>query len=130
MIPIKPIASPLNAPSMAPIWMAAAVPTPWEEAPNASPLAIWLSIPSTLITIGPTILPKIPTATTMTAVSEGMPPAFSATPHSDRGGDGFRLERGDQRLVGSHQFTDDDYAYDSDNGPDKYGSQDRNDISL
>ena len=56
--------------------MAAAVPTPWEEAPNASPLAIWLSIPSTLITIGPTILPKIPTATTMTAVSEGMPPAI------------------------------------------------------
>ena len=55
---------------------------------------------------------------------------FLRYPHSDRGGDGFRLERGDQRLVGSHQFTDNDYAYDSDNGPDKYGSQDRNDISL
>ena len=28
MIPINPIANPLNAPSTAPIWIAAAVPTP------------------------------------------------------------------------------------------------------
>ena len=80
MIPIRPMASPLNAPSTAPSWMAAAVPTPCDEAPRASPLAMRLSIPNTFITAGPTMLPKIPTATTMTAVSEGMPPFFSEIP--------------------------------------------------
>lgn len=80
MIPIKPMASPLKAPSTAPIWMATEVPTPCEEAPNANPLAIRLSMPKIFITNGPTMLPKIPTATTMTAVREGMPPDFSAMP--------------------------------------------------
>ena len=77
MMPIKPMANPLSAPSMAPICIAAAVPTPCEEAPKANPLAMLLSMPNIRITMGPTILPKIPTATTMTAVKEGMPPLFS-----------------------------------------------------
>ena len=80
IIPIKPIASPLSAPSTAPICMATEVPSPCDDAPNASPLAIRLSIPNTFITNGPTILPNIPTATTITAVNEGIPPAFSAIP--------------------------------------------------
>ena len=80
MIPIRPMASPLNAPSTAPSWMAAAVPTPCDEAPKANPLAMRLSIPNTFITAGPTILPKIPTATTITAVNDGIPPFFSEIP--------------------------------------------------
>ena len=80
MMPISPMASPLNAPSMAPIWMAAAVPTPCEEAPKANPLAMLLSMPISRMAIGPTMLPKMPTATTITAVSEGIPPLFSAMP--------------------------------------------------
>ena len=59
-VPIKPIASPLSAPSTAPICMATEVPSPCDDAPNASPLAIRLSIPNTFITNGPTILPNIP----------------------------------------------------------------------
>ena len=80
MIPIRPMASPLKAPSTAPIWIATEVPTPCEEAPSANPLAMRLSMPNTFITNGPTRLPNIPTATTTTAVSEGMPPDFSAMP--------------------------------------------------
>ena len=114
MMPIRPMASPLNAPSTAPSWMAAAVPTPCDEAPRASPLAMRLSIPNTFITAGPTMLPKIPTATTMTAVSEGIPP----------------FQGSNQRLVGTHQFSDDNHADNSDNRSDKDRSQDRYDVPF
>ena len=123
MIPINPMASPLKAPSTAPIWIATEVPTPCEEAPSASPFAIRLSMPNTFITNGPTMLPNIPTATTITAVKEGMQPDFSAMPIAI-GVDRLRFERGDQRGICSHQLTDRYNADNPHNRTDKDGRQD------
>ena len=72
-----PIASPLSAPSIAPICMAVAVPTPCDEAPNAIPFAIGLLIPSQFIIGGAMILPITPATTTTTAVRAGIPPLLS-----------------------------------------------------
>ena len=77
--PMIPIASPLRAPSIAPIWIAAAVPIPCDEAPIASPFATGLLIFISFMIGGPMILPMIPAQTTMTAVSPGIPPLLPAS---------------------------------------------------
>ena len=74
IIPISAIASPLTAPSTAPISIALDVPSPCEQQPSARPFATGVSIWNIRIIIGPKTVPMKPQRMTVTAASETLPP--------------------------------------------------------
>ncbi len=73
--PISAIASPLTAPSTAPVSMALEVPSPCAEHPRARPRDTGLPILNILRNTGPATAPMNPHRTTETAVSYTLPPS-------------------------------------------------------
>ena len=79
IIPQIPIARPLMAPSVSPIWSALEVPMAWLQAPILSPAVIGSFTRKILISVGAKMLPKIPVKITTTTVIDETPPRLSAT---------------------------------------------------